>query len=299
MCRDRIPCPDPRTQHGRASAVPGQHGRGLSKCLSKGLGQGLARVLVATRATQAYVLVALAWREVVMSAETWKRRAAERAVALVEPGMRLGLGTGSTAAHFVDLLAERVAAGLDVIGVPTSEATRAQAERLGIRLTTLDETPRLDLTVDGADEVDGQLRLIKGGGGALLREKIVATASERMVVIADRSKLVGRLGRFALPVEVVRFGLEATRLHVVEQAEDAGCIGAVSLRLGAGGMPFVTDGGNLILDCAFGTIPEPELLAEALILIPGVVEHGLFLGLADAAILAGAGGVEVLGDAGG
>lgn len=230
-----------------------------------------------------------------MSAEDLKREAARRAVALVRPGMRLGLGTGSTAAHFVDLLAERVRQGLDVIGVPTSEATRAQAERLGVPLTTLEDMPRLDLTVDGADEVDGQLRLIKGGGGALLREKIVAAASERMVVIADKSKLVARLGRFPLPVEVVRFGLASTKLHIIEQAEDAGCLGEVRQRTAADGAPFVTDNGNYILDCAFTQIPEPELLAEALGLIPGVVEHGLFLGLADTAILAGGAGIEVIG----
>lgn len=231
-----------------------------------------------------------------MSAETWKRQAAERAVQLVRPGMRLGLGTGSTAAHFVDLLAARVKAGLAVLCVPTSEATRGQAERLAIPLTTLDETPRLDLTVDGADEIDAQLRLIKGGGGALLREKIVAAASKRMVVIADRGKLVARLGRFALPVEVVRFGLKSTELHIIEQAEDAGCIGTLTQRRGADGKPFVTDNGNFILDCAFGAIPEPELLADALRLIPGVVDHGLFLGLADTAILVGADGVELIGD---
>ncbi len=229
-----------------------------------------------------------------MSADAWKRQAAERAVSLVRPGMRLGLGTGSTAAHFVDLLAERVRGGLDVVGVPTSEATRAQAERLGIRLTTLDETPRLDMTVDGADEVDAELRLIKGGGGALLREKIVAAASERMVVIADTGKKVARLGRFPLPIEVIRFGLKSTELHIAEQAEDAGCIGPITLRLGRDGAPFVTDSGNFILDCAFGVIAEPEILADALSIVPGVVEHGLFLGLADAAILAGPGGLEVM-----
>ncbi len=230
-----------------------------------------------------------------MSADDLKRAAAARAVALVEPGMRLGLGTGSTAAHFVDLLAERVAKGLDVIGVPTSEATRAQAERLGIRLTTLEETPRLDLTIDGADEVDCELRLIKGGGGALLREKIVAAASERMIVIADKSKLVDRLGRFPLPVEVVRFGLASTRIHMKEQAQDAGCFGEIRQRLNSDGSPFVTDNGNFILDCDFREIFEPEILADALGVIPGVVEHGLFLGLADMAFLAASGGVEVIG----
>ncbi len=230
-----------------------------------------------------------------MSADDLKRAAAARAVALVEPGMRLGLGTGSTAAHFVDLLALRVANGLDVVGVPTSEATRAQAVRLGVRLTTLDETPRLDLTIDGADEVDRELRLIKGGGGALLREKIVAAASERMIVIADRSKLVNCLGGFPLPVEVVRFGLASTRMHIQGQAEDVGCTGEIRQRLNRDGTPFVTDNGNFIIDCAFDEILEPEFLSEALGVIPGVVEHGLFLGLADMVFLAAAGGVEVIG----
>lgn len=229
-----------------------------------------------------------------MSADDWKRQAAKRAVEMVESGMRLGLGTGTTAAHFVDLLAERVRQGLDVIAVPTSETTRAQAERLGIRLTTLEETPRLDLTVDGADEIDTELRLIKGGGGALLREKIVAAASDRMVVIADKSKAVGCLGRFPLPIEVVRFGLASTQLHIIEQAKDAGCFGRVVQRMDRDGTPFVTDNSNYILDCAFNEIEEPELLADALVVIPGVVEHGLFLGLADVAILAGDGGIEEL-----
>lgn len=234
-----------------------------------------------------------------MSGDELKRRAAARAVEMVEAGMRLGLGTGTTATHFVDLLAERVHQGLDVICVPSSEATRAQAERLGLRLTTLDETPRLDLTVDGADEIDPELRLIKGGGGALLREKILATASDRMVVIADRSKFVDVLGRFPLPLEVVAFGVISTRMHVEAQAEDAGCYGEIELRRKADGAPFLTDNGNLILDCRFGEIREPELLADALCVIPGVVEHGLFLGLADTAILAGPGGIEVIDAPGG
>src|SRR5689334_19894903 len=140
-----------------------------------------------------------------MTADSYKRAAAAGAIDFVRPGMRLGLGTGSTAKHFVELLAERVRAGLDVIAVPTSEVTRADAERLGVPLTTLDETPELDLTVDGADEIAPDLALIKGGGGALLREKIVATASARMIVIADESKWVAALGAFPLPVEVVPF----------------------------------------------------------------------------------------------
>jgi ribose 5-phosphate isomerase A len=211
--------------------------------------------------------------------------------------MRLGLGTGSTARHFVDLLGEQVAAGLDVIGVPTSEKTKAQAESLGVRLSTLEETPELDLTIDGADEIDPQLRLIKGGGGALLREKIVAAASKSMVVIADDSKLVERLGRFALPVEVVPFGLAATRRHIVAAAASSGCRGELRLRLKpASETPFVTDGGHNILDCAFGAIEDPAALAAALQAIPGVVDHGLFIGMARGAILASAGGLKILGD---
>jgi len=229
-----------------------------------------------------------------MSVEHYKRQAAERAVALVEPGMRLGLGTGSTARHFVDLLGARVKAGLDVLCVPTSEATRAQAHALAIPLTTLDETPELDLTVDGADELDNELRLIKGGGGALLREKIVAAASRRLVIIADASKRVRQLGAFPLPVEVVRFGLASTRALVEERASDAGCVGEIRLRMSADGQPLVTDGGNYILDCAFGAIDEPELLDEALHMIPGVIETGLFLGMADTAFVAGPGGLLTL-----
>jgi ribose 5-phosphate isomerase A len=226
--------------------------------------------------------------------EAYKQQAAERALAFIEPGMKLGLGTGSTAAKFVELLGAKVRAGLDVVCVPTSEATRAQAESLGIPLTTLDETSFLDLTVDGADELDASLRLIKGGGGALLHEKIVATASDRMIVIADASKRVDVLGAYPLPVEVVRFGLSATRSLIEMLAADAGCKGPIKLRLGADGQPFVTDGGNFLFDCVFGRIEEPEALDEALKLIPGVVENGLFLGIADAAIVAGPKGIVVL-----
>lgn len=226
-----------------------------------------------------------------MSSDDHKRAAAREALALVEPGMRLGLGTGSTARHFVDLLGEKVKAGLDVIGVPTSEATRQQAEALGIRLTTLDATPQLDLAVDGADEIDGELRLIKGAGGALLREKIVAASARRFVVIADLSKRVRRLGAFPLPVEVVHFGHVATAGAIRARAADAGCDGTVALRVGRDGQAYVTDNGNLVYDCAFGAIEDPELLDEALKMIPGVVENGLFLGLCDAAFIAGPGGV--------
>ncbi len=209
--------------------------------------------------------------------------------------MRLGLGTGSTAKHFVALLGERVRAGLRVVGVPTSEATRAQAEAEGIPLTTLDETPALDLTVDGADELDDKLRLIKGGGGALLREKIVAAASSRMIVIADTTKRVDKLGRFPLPVEVVPFGLEATRLAVIAACEAAGARGEARLRSDANERPFKTDGGHFILDLDLGSIDEPEALASRLVAVPGVVEHGLFIGLASGAILAGENGLVELG----
>lgn len=226
-----------------------------------------------------------------MTADDLKRMAAEKALDYVEPGMKLGLGTGSTAKHFVDLLGARVKAGLDVVCVPTSEATRAQATALGIPLTTLDETPSLHLTVDGADEIDGELRLIKGGGGALLREKIVAAASSQMIVIADASKQVVTLGAFPLPIEVVRFGARATLAMVQALAADAGCHGEITLRRAVDGQPFLTDNGNFIFDCRFGRIEEPELLDEALKVAPGVVEIGLFLGLADLAIIGTSGGV--------
>jgi ribose 5-phosphate isomerase A len=164
-------------------------------------------------------------------------------------------------------------------------------------LTTLDEAPHPDLTVDGADELDDRLRLIKGGGGALLREKIVAVASKRMIVIADASKRKATLGAFPLPVEVVRFGLVATREMVTAAGAKAGCEGKIELRLAKNGQPFTTDGGNFLLDCAFGRIDRPEALDEALKRVPGVVENGLFLGIAEAAIVAGEGGVVVLENA--
>ncbi len=224
-----------------------------------------------------------------------KRAAALRALDYVSPGMTLGLGTGSTAAVFVALLGERVAQGLRIVGVPTSERTAEQARRLGIALATLDEKPQLDLTVDGADEYDPALRLIKGGGGALLREKITAAASRRMIVIADASKAVAMLGRFPLPVEVNRFGLAATRLAVAREAAACGCAGDVSLRR-SGEDAFVTDGGHLILDCRFGRIPHPEELAGRLAAVPGVVEHGLFLDMATAIVSAASDGtVTILG----
>jgi len=229
-----------------------------------------------------------------MDVDAQKRAAAARALEFVRPGMRLGLGTGSTAKHFVELLAERVRAGLDVIAVPTSEVTRSDAERLGVPLTSLDATPELDLTVDGADEVAPDLSLIKGGGGALLREKIVAAASARMVVIADESKWVSTLGRFPLPVEVIPFGLAATRRAVEAAAAAAGCAGPALLRRAKDGHAFVTDGGHWILDAALERIADPRSLADRLDAIAGVVEHGLFVGLAHAAVVAGANGLRVV-----
>jgi ribose 5-phosphate isomerase A len=223
-----------------------------------------------------------------------KRQAAARALEYVRDGMKLGLGTGSTAKHFVELLGERVRAGLDVIGVPTSEATRVDALRCGIRLTTLDDIDRLDLTVDGADEIDPALNLIKGGGGALLREKIVAAASDRMIVIADDSKWVDVLGRFPLPVEVIPFGLAATQRAMAAAFAESGVSGQMGVRKGREGHVFVTDGGHWIIDAHLGRIPDPARLAGSLNPIPGVVEHGLFVGMVSVAMLAGAQGIRVI-----
>jgi len=223
-----------------------------------------------------------------------KRQAAARALESVRDGMQLGLGTGSTAKHFVDLLGERVRAGLKVVGIPTSEATRIQATECGIRLTTLDDIDRLDLTVDGADEIDHALNAIKGGGGALLRAKIVAAASDRMIVIADDTKWVDALGRFPLPVEVIPFGLAATRRAIAGAFAQSGVSGQMVLRKGRDGHVFVTDGGHWIIDAHLGRIADAPRLAGLLNPIPGVVEHGLFIGLASTAILAGTQGIRVV-----
>lgn len=228
-----------------------------------------------------------------MAHDGMKRTAAEAALAEVRPGMRIGLGTGSTARHFVELLGARVSLGFACLCVPTSEQTAAQARSLGIPLTTLDETPHLDLTVDGADEIGPGLVLIKGAGGALLREKIVAAASDRMVVIADASKRVEALGRFPLPIEVDRFGLAATVRAVETVMQDAGATGRPVLREREG-RPFVTDGGHLILDALFGRISAPEALSLALDEVPGVLGHGLFIGLCKRAYVAGNDGISVI-----
>jgi len=226
-----------------------------------------------------------------LTADEQKRVAAEAALAHVRDGLKLGLGTGSTAAHFVHALGGMVRReGLDVVCVPTSQATAALARDVGLKLTTLDETPHLDLTVDGADEIGPHLTLIKGGGGALLREKIVAFASARMIVIADASKRVRHLGHFPLPVEVVPFGVRATGARILEAGKLFGCEGAISLRTDEYGEPFCTDGNNMIFDWALGEIPDPEGLGTYLARLPGVVEHGLFLGLAHEAIIGQADG---------
>ena len=238
-----------------------------------------------------------------MSLEPMKRAAAAEALKLVRPGMRLGLGTGSTARHFVDLLGEAVNAGLDVVCVPTSEATHRQAAGLGIRLSTLDALGELDMTVDGADEIDPRLSLIKGGGGAHLREKIVACASRTLVVIADSTKLVSALGRFPLPVEIVRFGEAATARAIAAAFAAEGLAVRLVPRLAADCQRFITDEGHFLLDCRLedaegrdhgGRIENPAGLGARLVAVPGVVEHGLFVGLCSAAYVASETGVARL-----
>jgi len=220
------------------------------------------------------------------AAERGKRTAAARVLEFVSDGMKLGLGTGSTARWFVDLLADRMRAeGLRITGVATSSRTRAQAEGLGIPLTTLDQAGWLDLTIDGADEFDARLNLIKGGGGALLQEKIVATACDRMVVITDLSKQVATLGAFPLPVELVRFGAAATRRLIGELLERHDVAGRdMILRQGEDG-PYITDEGHYIVDLDLGRIGDPALLNTDLNAIPGVVETGLFTGIASAVVV--------------
>ena len=225
-----------------------------------------------------------------MNADTFKRAAAERALSFVQPGMKLGLGTGTTAEIFVELLAEKIPSGLNIIGAATSKRTEQKALALGIPLRDLDELAPLDLDIDGADEADRDLNLIKGGGGALLREKIVAASARRMIVIADSSKLVDRLGLFPLPVEVLSFG-HATTAQRIRNAAAALGYESFAPRLRDG---FVTDSGNFIYDCGFAAIRDVRLLAFTLNAIPGVVDHGLFLNLASTLIIAGADGVEVI-----
>lgn len=225
-----------------------------------------------------------------------KRLAAEAAAAAeLKSGMRVGLGTGSTAKHFVDIVGERLAAGETFLCVPTSEATRLQAESLHIPLTTLDAVDVLDLTVDGADELTDDLTLIKGGGAAHLREKMVAFASRRMIVIADQSKRVKILGAYPLPVEVVPFAHPATARAIRRGFSGLGIPCETRLRKNGDGRDVITDNGNLIYDCLTRAMPEPAKVADMLEGIPGIVEHGLFLGLCSAAYLATSEGVVVLG----
>lgn len=229
-----------------------------------------------------------------MAGDNQKQASARRALDFVEDGMKLGIGTGSTAEEFVKLLAERVAGGLNIVGVPTSERTAALAKKLGVPLSNLDDTPHLDLTIDGADELDAALNLIKGGGGALLREKIVATASDRMIVIADASKVVTTLGAFPLPLEVIPFGAVSTMRRVVQVASAYGCVGDIKRRCDSYGEPFFTDSENFIFDCAFGNIPDPQGLARELNLLAGVVETGLFINIASLALVGTPSGVDII-----
>lgn len=228
------------------------------------------------------------------AAEAMKRAAAARALEFVEDGMKIGLGTGSTADAFLELLAPMVHAGLKIVGTPTSQRTADKARALGIPIEELDALGQLDLVVDGADEADHDLNLIKGGGGALLREKIVAASGLRMLVIADETKLVKRLGAFALPVEVVPFGHGSTARRIAAVAHARGYPNMVPVLRTKDYAPYRTDNGNYIYDCPFGAIENVPLLAVTLSTVPGVVEHGLFVGMASALVIAGAGGVRVI-----
>jgi ribose 5-phosphate isomerase A len=209
-----------------------------------------------------------------------KEAAARASLQFVQDGQVVGLGTGSTAAYFIKLLGEKVKKGFRVRGIPTSVRSRDLAESLGIPLTTLDECQEIAVTVDGADEVDPQLRLIKGGGGALLREKIVASATRQLVIVADASKQVQKLGKFPLPVEVIRFSQALVAKRIAALGAD------VQLRLDGAGQPYITDENNHILDCRFGEIADADSLARQLSDMPGVVEHGLFIGMASVVLFA-------------
>lgn len=224
-----------------------------------------------------------------------KKEAALAAAALVTDGMTVGLGTGSTAAHLIRRLGERVRAGLDIRAIPTSQECRALAQAEGIDLIEPDETTTIDIAIDGTDEMDAERQLIKGGGGALLREKIIAHAARRFVVIADESKDVTELGAFPLPVEIDRAYWPLTIARLRRRLTDLGAgDAAITLRPAPGGQQgfYITDGGHLIADCALGRIHDPRNLEQALGIIPGVVETGLFIDCVDDAFIARAGGVE-------
>jgi ribose 5-phosphate isomerase A len=222
------------------------------------------------------------------SRDNEKQAAARAAVELIEPGQIVGLGSGSTAEFAIRFLADRVRSGLKITGIPTSQRTRHLAEQLGIPLTTLEDRPRIDIDIDGADEIDPRLNLIKGGGGAFLREKVIASVSRRFIVIADSAKEVRRLGKFPLPVEVIPFAQSLVKPRIE-------ALGAkVSLRTYAYGNPYITDEGHHIFDCSFGEISDPPALADALRRIPGIVEHGLFIGMAELALIGKDGTVKQL-----
>lgn len=228
------------------------------------------------------------------TADDRKRAAALKALDLIQPGQIVGLGTGSTAAHFVRALGEKVRAGLTITGVPTSAAAEALAVEAGIPLAGVDDVPHIDITIDGADEADRAFRLIKGGGAAHLREKIVAAASRRMIAIMDDSKLVDGLGAFPLPVEIVPFAHRTTMRHIAAAAVASGCGGNFIRLRGGDAHPLITDNGNLVADLDCQSIPDPEALAAALSAIPGVVEHGLFIGLCSGLIVGTEAGVEIV-----
>lgn len=230
-----------------------------------------------------------------MAFEREKENAAAAAIEFVEDGMTIGLGTGSTAKFFVEMLAEEIADGLVIKGVPTSEETRRLAESLGVPLLPIEQVDRIHLTVDGADEVDDEAQLIKGGGAALLREKIIANASDLMVVIADPSKAVEVLGAFPLPVEVTPFGYTITAKKVFDALKSAGVLRPkIDVRTGGGNKPIITDGGNYILDCHCSIIPDAPKAALLLSNVPGVVEHGLFIGLARTVIIGDEDGASII-----
>jgi len=217
-----------------------------------------------------------------------KQIAGEKAVEYVKDGMVVGLGTGSTVFYAIKKIGERVKNGLDIIGIPTSVETEKLAKQIGIQLSTLEEHPVIDVTIDGADEIDKKLNLIKGMGGALLREKIVASASKKEIIIADDSKLVDMLGtKSPLPVEIARFGWS----YAAKKISELGC--NVGLRK-KNGEVFITDNGNYILDCKFHQIDKPKEMEQKINLIPGVLENGLFIGLADVAVVAGEDGVRII-----